>query len=95
MKRPPSAPPRLPAAAHFRKEIEKAEASGVLREDMTLELTLSDASHLRRDRSLAVTDISFAGGAMRFLGVRIREGGVAASVLSLPAAPEEAVRAAP
>lgn len=65
----------------FRREIEKAEAAGVAREDMTLRLTLNDADRLRRDRSLAVADISFADGVMRFIGVRVEQGGVAASVL--------------
>lgn len=72
----------LDVAAYFRSEIEKAEAAGATREDMILKLTLSDMSRLRRDRSLSVTDISFADGVMRFLGVRVDEGGVAVSALS-------------
>ena len=70
------------AATYFRSEIEKAEAAGAVREDMLLRLTLSDVSRLRRDRSLAVTDISFIDGVMRFLGVKVDEGNVSASVLS-------------
>jgi hypothetical protein len=66
---------------HFRAEIERAEAAGVLREDMSLHLTLNDVNQLKRDRSLPVTDISFADGAMRYLGVKVIEGGVAVSVL--------------
>jgi len=73
--------PRLSAALQFRAEIEKAEAAGVLRDDMSLHLTLGDVAELKRDRTLPVTDISFAGGPMRFLGVKIVEGGVSASVL--------------
>lgn len=69
-------------ATYFRAQIEKAEAAGVAREDMILQLTLSDVSRLRRDRNLPVTDISFADGVMRFLGVKVDEGGVAASVLT-------------
>jgi hypothetical protein len=72
---------RLSVALHFRAEIEKAEAAGAPRESMSLHLTLSDASALKRDRSLPLADISFAGGAMRYLGVPIVEGGIAASVL--------------
>jgi hypothetical protein len=68
-------------AARFRRAIEAAEAGGVARTDMKLKLTLGDASRLRRDKSLPVADISFAGGVMRFLGVAIEEGGVAASSL--------------
>ena len=78
------------AATYFRAEIEKAEAAGASREDMVLRLTLSDVSRLRRDRNLAVTDISFVDGVMRFLGVRVDEGGVTASVLNPNGAGEEA-----
>lgn len=72
---------RVSAALRLRAEIEKAEAAGARREDLSLHLTLSDVSQLKRDRSLAVTDISFADGAMRYLGVTIVAGGVSASVL--------------
>jgi hypothetical protein len=68
-------------AAVFRKEIEAALAAGAEAEAMTLRLTYGDATHLRRDRSLAVSDISFSGGVMRFLGVRIEQGGVEKSCL--------------
>ncbi|MDB5447664.1 MAG: hypothetical protein JWQ97_2981 [Phenylobacterium sp.] len=74
----------MAASAHFRGEIEKAEAAGVAREDMTLRLTLSDVNQLRRDGTLAVADISFTGGVMRYLGVKVEQGGVPASVLSRP-----------
>jgi hypothetical protein len=81
----PSPPARRAApAVHFRGEIEKAEAAGFAREDMVLRLTLTDESKLKRDTSLAVADISFSGGAMRFLGVRVEGGGVAESVLQHP-----------
>ena len=48
------------------------------------EAEVIDVSHLRRDRSLAVDDLSFAGGVMKFLGVIVREGGVTASKLNAP-----------
>jgi hypothetical protein len=88
MKTPPHPLPRGPAGDHFRREIEKAEAAGVPRDEMTLQLTLGDVSQLRRDRNLAVADISFAGGVMRFLGVKVQEGGVPESTLALPASGE-------
>lgn len=72
---------RRSAANRLRDEIEKAEAEGVRREDMILRLTFSDVAHLRRDHSLAVQDIAFAGGVMRYLGVTIKEGGVSESIL--------------
>lgn len=68
-------------AANFRTQIEKAEGEGCSRADMTLRLTLGDASLLKRDPTLAVTDIGFVDGTMRFLGVAIEEGGVAQSAL--------------
>jgi hypothetical protein len=84
LKAPPLPARRAAPAVHFRGEIEKAEATGFAREDMVLRLTLTDASKLKRDASLAVADISFSGGAMRFLGVRVEQGGVAESVLQRP-----------
>lgn len=86
MKRPQTSPRRASAAIHFRDEIAKAESQGVSRNEMTLHLTLSDVNQLRRDRSLAVADISFAGGTMRYLGVKIEQGGLAVSVLRHSAA---------
>lgn len=71
------------AATYFRKQIEAAEADGIQRDDMLLRLTLTDVSALKRDRDLAVTDISFNNGVMRFLGVRIEQGGVTTSALDL------------
>jgi hypothetical protein len=84
-----SKPPRPSArpesvAAQFQREIEAAEGQGVARSDMTLNLTFGDANKLKRDRDLALTAISFSDGTMRFLGVRVVEGGVAESLLSRP-----------
>ena len=84
LKAPPLPARRAAPAIHFRGEIEKAEAAGFARDDMVLRLTLTDVSKLKRDASLAVADISFSGGAMRFLGVRVEGGGVAESVLQHP-----------
>lgn len=72
---------RRPPAITFREEIERAENEGVKRTAMTLQLTLADASLLKRDNTLAVSDISFADGVMRFLGVVVQEGGVVTSAL--------------
>jgi len=80
--RPPVKPAaRKSPAVRFRAEIEQAVADGFACEDMRLRLTLGDASLLKRDPSLAVSEISFADGSMRFLGVRIEEGGVERSEL--------------
>ena len=72
---------RPSAAVYFRGQIEKAEAAGFLRDGMSLHLTLNDVNQLKRDRTLPVTDISFAEGVMRYLGVKIVQGGIAVSVL--------------
>ncbi|HET6970566.1 MAG TPA: hypothetical protein VFH92_05520 [Phenylobacterium sp.] len=77
---PPSRPIGSPDS-RFRNLIEAALADGATPEDMTLRLTLRDASLLSRDPTIPVADISYVGGAMRFLGVRIEKGGVADSVL--------------
>ena len=81
MARPATIARRGPPGPVFRKEIEAAEADGVHRNDMTLRLTLSDVTALKRDRDLPVADISFTGGVMRYLGVKIEQGGVPESVL--------------
>lgn len=73
-------------AAHFRDAIGKALEEGAGQDDMTLRLTLSDFSELKRDGSIAVEDISFKGGEMRYLGVKVTGGGVDASRLDLASA---------
>ena len=65
----------------FRGLIESAVAEGLAAEDMTLRLTHGDVLKLKRDRDIPIADISFAKGEMRLLGVRVQEGGVAASSL--------------
>lgn len=79
-KSPPPRPPARPDP-RFRSQIEAAIADGVAREDMTLRLTLRDTHLMSRDPATPVADISYVGGVMRFLGVRIVKGGVDASVL--------------
>jgi hypothetical protein len=84
---------RLSTAERFRREIEAAEADGVARGDMRLRLTLGDMSKLRRDGSLAVSDISFTGGVMRFLGVHVEQGGFSESSLARSAEPDSDAKA--
>lgn len=84
-KLPPRAPVPRPnvrnSAEIFRAAIDKALEAGVDRKDMLLRLTHGDASELKRDRTLAVEDISFKDGVMRFLGVKVAPGGVTTSRL--------------
>lgn len=51
------------------------------RVDMTLRLTKGDSDLLKRDPGLPMSDISFTNGVMRFLGVRVEQGGVVESEL--------------
>jgi hypothetical protein len=81
----PSMPPQAPAEL-FRDQIEAAVAEGVAPEDMTLKLTLGDTHKLKRDPKVALADISFAGGVMRYLGVKVEQGGVPESTLDRGAA---------
>jgi len=75
--------PDAPPAGRFRSEIEAALAQGLGAADMTLRLTLRDAHLLARDSGVPLADISYVGGVMRFLGVRVEKGGVPASTLDL------------
>ena len=63
------------AAEEARMAIEQAEADGVARDAMTLRMTLRDASELKRDPKVAVADITFGEGGMRYLGVAVDQGG--------------------
>lgn len=82
MKPASPSPRRAAPAAHFRAEIERAEAEGAVRDDMVLRLTLTDASQLKRDQSIPLEAISFTDGTMRYLGVKVMQGDVAVSALS-------------
>jgi hypothetical protein len=73
-------------AVRFRSEIELAASEGVAIDALALHLTLGDVELLKRDRALAVADISFAGGIMKYLGVTVVKGDVPASELRRPAA---------
>lgn len=70
-----------PRAERFRMAIESAEGEGVARADMVLHLTHRDTAGLKRDRTVPVEDISFAGGVMLFLGVPVVSGGAEESFL--------------
>ena len=82
----PSAQPPQPPSERFRLEIEKAVLAGADPDGLLLQLTLGDVSRLKRDHSIPIADISFTGGEMRYLGVKVAVGHVDASslVVSLP-----------
>lgn len=81
MKAVPPAAPRPTVAMRFRTEIQHAASEGVVLDELALHLTLGDVELLKRDRSLPVADISFTGGTMRYLGVKVVKGDVPASEL--------------
>jgi hypothetical protein len=83
---PPTTAPRASVALRFKTEIERAESDGVSLEDMALHLTLGDVEQLKRDRAVPVPDISFTGGIMKYLGVKVLKGDVPLSVLRRPVA---------
>ena len=70
-------PPRRrgSAAEEARLAIEQAEQDGVARADMTLRMTLRDASEMKRDPKVAMADISYGPDGMRYLGVAVDQGG--------------------
>ena len=76
-----SAQPTRFSTADIRAAIRKAEEAGVERTAMVLRLTLRDEAALRRDPQVALEDISYKDGGMRFLGVPVVGGGVSASSL--------------
>jgi hypothetical protein len=65
----------------FRAAIEKAQADGVDPSALLLKLTLGDVARLKRDPTISTADISFSGGEMRYLGVKVAQGQVEASAL--------------
>lgn len=69
--------------ASFHSAIQDAVAAGVAPATMTLRLTHRDAALLRRDRKIPLEALSFAGGEMRLLGVKVVTGGVEESALDV------------
>lgn len=78
---PPEPPNAASPSVRLRGQIEAALAAGLALEDMTLRVTHRDRVLLSRDPAIAVADISYVGGVMRFLGVRVETSGGAASAL--------------
>jgi hypothetical protein len=69
----------------LRQWIAAAELEGHAAGDMLLRLTCGDAAALKRHPDVAVHEISFAMGEMRFIGVRVQEGSVTTSTLDVAA----------
>ncbi len=73
--------PPVSPAVQFGGEIQAALAEGASPDAMTLRLTLNDGRRLRRDQTVPLDQIRYAEGTMHFMGVRVVEGGIEASVL--------------
>lgn len=73
------------SSGRFRDQIAQALAGGAPLGDLVLNLTLRDASLLKRDPTVGVEDILYRDGAMHFLGVKVQTGGVATSALQVAA----------
>ena len=81
MARPIPVRSTLGPAEQFKREIEKAQLEGVDPSVLLLKLTRGDGAKLKRDRNIAISDISFIDGQMRYLGVKVVEGDTADSAL--------------
>jgi hypothetical protein len=75
---------RPTVAVRFKTEIERAASEGVSLDDLVLHLTLGDVGRLKGDRTVPVSDISFLGGTMTYLGVKVVKGDVPLSILRRP-----------
>ncbi|MES2036098.1 MAG: hypothetical protein V4466_18170 [Pseudomonadota bacterium] len=79
-KQPPSLP-ASPTIAQLRDAIAQAQGEGIRAKDMVLHLTLRDESRIKRSRDVAMDEVSFNDGEMRFLGIRVITGDVTVSAL--------------
>jgi hypothetical protein len=77
---PPVEAPPAPGKK-FKAEIERARLDGVDDSALLLRLTLGDVSRLKRDPGISASEISFADGEMRYLGVKVVGGDIATSAL--------------
>jgi hypothetical protein len=76
-----TASPAATRIKQVRDWIATAELAGHAAGDMLLRLTTSDASTLKRHPAVAVHEVTFVSDEMRFLGVKVQEGGVSDSLL--------------
>lgn len=70
------------AITDLRAAIGEAEGAGVDRDALILHLTHRDAALFKRSPAIAMEEISFLGGEMRFLGVKVEIGAVTVSALT-------------
>ncbi len=73
--------PKSDTILALRAAIAEAGDTGADLSALTLHLTHRDAALLKRSPAVAMEEISFLGGEMRFLGVRVEVGSVTVSGL--------------
>ena len=74
--------PKSDTITALRGLISDADGQGADRAGLLLNLTHRDAALLKRSPAVAMDEISFLGGEMRFLGVKVEVGAVTVSALS-------------
>lgn len=74
--------PKQDTITGLRAIIADADEKGADRASLLLNLTHRDAALLKRSPAVAMEEISFLGGEMRFLGVKVEVGAVTVSALS-------------
>ena len=73
--------------AELRKLVDDARAAGARLDGMVLQVTQRDEALLKRSSDVAVSELSFADGETRFLGVKVvRSDAVRSSLQSAAAA---------
>lgn len=82
MSQAPRPMPRSDTITALRGLISDADGKGADRADLLLNLTHRDPALLKRSPAVAMEEISFLGGEMRFLGVKVEVGAVTVSALS-------------
>jgi hypothetical protein len=79
----PSPPTEADRIQRMRDWVIDAERQGAQKSDLLLRLTHRDVATIKRHPSVRSNEVAFEPEGMRFLGVRVAEGGVAVSLLEL------------
>lgn len=82
MSQAPRPVPKSDTILALRAILADADRKGADPADLLLHLTHRDAALLKRSPAVAMEEISFLGGEMRFLGVKVEVGAVTVSALS-------------
>jgi hypothetical protein len=83
-----------PSIGDMRLAIAAALEGGTPISDLRLRVTRRDEAQIKRSPDVSLDEVSFAGGEMRFLGVKVITGSIAVSMLDLNGAETEAAEIA-